>query len=478
MVDTTPDGAGQADSSTGEKGQGDGCRVQRLGVGVDANPGPLLPTLAAEIAKGDHSAQRRGSHGSRHLTHLPVGQAYHTAGRGNCRSVEHEATELPVQMPLMLDPSDDFLADIAAFGEAYVFRRQRFHQEVSLIEVHAEPRPTRFHPQPLQRPHPHRPETRVPAGLQERSPHGSRRADAEPPFFLNGIGKWFLENVSMTDEHGKPVKEMRGLYCTNCHNFLSQELYVYDDLTDAARQEGRTMRNKPIKVVMDGDKERAFKEYQADPVVGAKGEPLYAYYAKHKGATLVKAAKTLEGKAQLLPWNADKGEAVPYESASAGSDWWLSASEPHCADCHVAPFVESQGGLYFPIDQPNKYSLYRYSKAHGAIACQSCHESTHGLYPVRYDGPGKTVDMTTHEQALQYSPDGKYAGPVTCAACHTVGELGVPVQLKGTGYYKDYWASVVLIHFMRDGDQELPAAQLVKKYPYEKSREVVVRGWR
>ena len=22
----------------------------------------------------------------------------------------------------------------------------------------------------------------------------------------------------MTDEHGKPVKEMRGLYCTNCHN--------------------------------------------------------------------------------------------------------------------------------------------------------------------------------------------------------------------------------------------------------------------
>jgi len=64
---------------------------------------------------------------------------------------------------------------------------------------------------------------------------------------------------------------------------------------------------------------------------------------------------------------------VEYEKASAGKDWWLSPSEPHCADCHLSPFVESEGGKYFPIDQPKKYSLYRYSKAHGVIACQSCH---------------------------------------------------------------------------------------------------------
>ncbi len=29
------------------------------------------------------------------------------------------------------------------------------------------------------------------------------------------------------------------------------------------------------------------------------------------------------------------------------------------------------------------------------------------------------ADLTSHEQALQFSPDGKYAGPVTCAACHS-----------------------------------------------------------
>ena len=42
--------------------------------------------------------------------------------------------------------------------------------------------------------------------------------DATPPFFLNDIGKWYLNEVSMKDENGKPVKKMRGLYCTNCHN--------------------------------------------------------------------------------------------------------------------------------------------------------------------------------------------------------------------------------------------------------------------
>jgi hypothetical protein len=144
----------------------------------------------------------------------------------------------------------------------------------------------------------------------------------------------------------------------------------------------------------------------------------------------------------------------------------------------MAPFVESEGGQYFPIDQNNKLSLYRYSKAHGDLACQTCHESPHGLYSTRYDGPNRTVDITTHEQALQYSPDGEYSGPVTCAACHTVNKKGVPVQLEGTEYAKDYWASVTLAHFMRSGDQKLSVKELVEKYPYAKSTQIVKDGWK
>ncbi len=305
--------------------------------------------------------------------------------------------------------------------------------------------------------------------------------DVKPPFFLNEVGRWYLNEVSLKDENRKPVKQLRGLYCTNCHNHLTHALYGYDDLKDAASQQGKTLRNKPIgeiiKVLAGGDSGK-FRIFFTDPIVDASGNPLYMYYAKHEEVTLSRIIKDKNGKAVPLPWNARQGKAVTYASASAGKDWWFSPGVPHCADCHAAPFVESEGGRYFPIDQPSKYSLYRYSKAHGLVACQSCHQSMHGLYPVRYEGTRETVDQTSHEQALQFSPDGKYPGPVTCAACHTVNKKGIPVQLSGTDYYNDYWASVVLIHFMREGDQEMPVAELVRKYPYREAKGIVTNGWK
>lgn len=302
--------------------------------------------------------------------------------------------------------------------------------------------------------------------------------NAKPPFFLNEVGKYLLSNVSTKDEKGKPTKELRGLYCTNCHTKIAQGLYKADDLNDAATHDGKTLRNKSLKEIVTALAGGDMKEFNAliDPKTTGKNE-VQAYYSAHESPTLVKNVGK-DGKLDLKPWNHPTGGAVPYGAASGGNDWWLSAAEPHCADCHAAPFVESMGGEYFPIDQPNKHSLYRYSKGHGDIACQSCHESTHGLYSTRYDGKNRTVDVTTHEQALQYSPDGKYAGPVTCVACHTVNEKGVPVQLKGTAYEKDYWASVTLAHFMRSGDQKMDVKQLVEKFPYKKSAHIVETTWK
>lgn len=277
--------------------------------------------------------------------------------------------------------------------------------------------------------------------------------DAEPPFFLNAVGTYLLENVSMVDD------EMRGLYCTNCHNHNAQALYANDNLvTPQNPGDDETLRNKTLEEIAEavsGSNDiEAYAAYYLDPKVGAEGNPLVAYYQDHEPAALPEV-----------------GEGVTYADASAGEDWWLAASEPHCADCHVAPFVESMGGGYFPIDQQGKYSLFRYSKAHANLACQSCHESIHGLYGVR-TGEG-AADQTTHEQALQFSPDGEYAGPVTCVACHVVGDSGVPVQLDGTGYDKDYWASVVLMHMMREDDFELSIEELMEKYPYEDSAAIV-----
>jgi hypothetical protein len=293
------------------------------------------------------------------------------------------------------------------------------------------------------------------------------------PYFLNNIGKWFLQEVSQKDESGKALKEKRGLYCTHCHNKLSQELYTYDNLDDVVKQSGKTLRNKnieEIKKALANNNEKYFRDTLADPKIYTDREsPLIDFYGTYKGAVLAKS----EGIGSVLPWNSNRGNEVHYIDASAGDDYWLAAGEPHYANCHIAPFVESEGGKYFPIDQPGKYSLYRYSKAHGDIACQSCHESIHGLYPVRYDGPKNTVDLTTHNQALQFSPDGKYAGPVTCAACHSVNTKGVPVQLQNTPYYDDYFASLVLMHYMRNKDINLNISDLVKKYPYEMAKSVL-----
>ena len=86
--------------------------------------------------------------------------------------------------------------------------------------------------------------------------------------------------------------------------------------------------------------------------------------------------------------------------------------------------MEGQGGLAFPINQPGKYSLMRYSKGHAGLTCQACHESTHGLYPVTSD-----VAPTSYQQAAQFNPDGSH-GPIQCAACHVTNEAGVPPLVK------------------------------------------------
>ncbi len=302
--------------------------------------------------------------------------------------------------------------------------------------------------------------------------------NAKPPFFLNEYGKYQLNEVAMKDEHGKDAGELRGLYCTNCHTKVAQAMQNYDDIKHDSTQAGKSLRNKTLKEIVAEISGGDMKKFNAiaDPKTTGKNEVL-SYYADHKSATLVKNAS--KDGLDLKPWNHPTGGNVPYAAASGGDDWWLAAAEPHCADCHLAPFVESEtGGKYFPIDLPNKYSLYRYSKGHGDIACQTCHESTHGLYSTRFDGKERSVDVTTHEQALQYSPDAEYTGPVTCAACHTVNDKGVPLQLKDTEYANDYWASVTLAHFMRGGDQKLSIADLVKKYPYSKSSNIVVKGWK
>jgi hypothetical protein len=124
---------------------------------------------------------------------------------------------------------------------------------------------------------------------------------------------------------------------------------------------------------------------------------------------------------------------VPMSAATDGRDHWLSPGEPHCADCHAAPYVEQSGNInaFPPFNYPRKASLMRYSRGHQDITCQGCHESIHGLYPVT-----PSIDTTSYAQAAALNHDGSH-GPLKCGTCHTVGADGIPSWVKNGLEYTD-----------------------------------------
>jgi len=287
-----------------------------------------------------------------------------------------------------------------------------------------------------------------------RDVHANRNKNKDginAPDHLNSIGKWLQANVSNigNDKGGK------GLWCTNCHSQLSRELYQRDNLINAFKQTGTTIRNKSLDEIAAaiGITTDELKSKYLDPkvVLNSKGEdtpeqsgilktwavkrlvPDIAVIALKDGGPMVSkdedgdvnvsilsANPAVDIKKLKLPAGATGATAVPYDAATDGRDYWLSPGVPHCADCHAAPFVEGQGGVAFPINQPGKYSNMRYAKGHSGLACQSCHQSIHGLYPVT-----PTTDVTTYKQAAQYNPDGSH-GPFKCASCHETNKEGVP----------------------------------------------------
>jgi len=299
---------------------------------------------------------------------------------------------------------------------------------------------------------------------------------AETPEHLNSVGKWMQDNVSNIG-NGKNGK---GLWCTNCHNQLSRELYQRDNFANAYLQVGDTLRNKSLKEIATalGVTEKELAETYLDPKVvldqdghdtpGKSG--ILLTWAKERlvpdiavialqgngpmvskdadgdiNVSILSANPAVAISSLALPKGATGALAVPYDAATHGRDYWLSPGEPHCADCHASPYVEGQGGAAYPINQPGKHSLMRYSKGHAGLACQSCHQSIHGLYPVA-QGP----DVTTYKQAAQYNPDGSH-GPFKCASCHLTNEKGVPKiaakkDWNGKPIIDDYDAAVTWMH--------------------------------
>ncbi len=314
---------------------------------------------------------------------------------------------------------------------------------------------------------------------------------AETPEHLNAVGEWLSANV-FYNQAGLAGSDVgtRGIWCTNCHTQLSQEIWKAEDCVDLVHNNCTTnpraapnlttlasMIGRSVDTVVswldpkdnvngstpDGiDHTRDIWDPLYDDAlmavieVDGSGTPVDSGYDpdgrfnvnilslcttpacvaainNNKSNTslwLHPENGTLDGVAGFVNV-ADSGVAVPFNAADDARDHWLSPGEPHCADCHAAPYVEQSGNIngFAPFNYPRKAGLMRYSRGHRDITCQGCHESIHGLYPVAPDltaGPGTPgVDTTTYAQAANLNMDGSH-GPLKCSACHAVNSAGVP----------------------------------------------------
>jgi len=323
-------------------------------------------------------------------------------------------------------------------------------------------------------------------GRDVHSNPGKDTDGAGTPEHLNAAGQWLADNVSNSPS------ENTGIWCTNCHNQLGQELWKTENMEDLVHGVGQ---NNPRGAATLGAMAAAVgvSEAQAkawlDPTEGDPlGDSTYAIWdplpepglcaflvdptnpandgnvATVEVAIIAKGHECSTGEVfgpvdcssvggpiyNLCGTYDEDGDfsvnaldfcttddcvadaqatlansaavAVPFSAATDGRDHWLSAGEPHCADCHAAPYVEQSGNIndYPPFNYPRKASLMRYSRGHQDISCQGCHESIHGLYPVTPD-----VDTTTYAQAAALNHDGSH-GPLKCGTCHEVGGDDIP----------------------------------------------------
>jgi hypothetical protein len=322
---------------------------------------------------------------------------------------------------------------------------------------------------------------------------------AETPEHLNAVGQWLSTNVFNNQDGaaGVPGHDTRGLWCTNCHTQLGQQIWAAEDCNDLIHgdclndvrglgslaevaaavgvSEAQAIawldpNNQDLHGTGLGDLTHAIW----DPAIGdallatievsTTGPDACAPLTGVFNATFgVDVCVSLDGDgdpsvnilsfcttddcvdrinnnptdqsqwryaANPFQGTGTVGAAVPFSAATDGHDHWLSPGEPHCADCHAAPYVEQSGNInaYPPFNYPAKASLMRYSKGHQDISCQGCHESIHGLYPVT-----PTIDSTSYAQAAALNHDGSH-GPLKCGACHAVDASGIPTWMKGVEY--------------------------------------------
>jgi len=347
-------------------------------------------------------------------------------------------------------------------------------------------------------------------GRDVHSNPGKDTDGAETPEHLTAVGSWLSENV-FDNQAGLAGsnQDTRGIWCTNCHNQLNQDVWATEDCNDLINGDclvnprgAPTLAGVATAVGLTESQAIDFLDPKVDGFDRGADEThaIWNPDAEDAGVATIEVgpngpAGTTDAdgdfSVNILSFcttddcvariNANKGDqsqwrypanpfidtansdgVAPFSAATDGREHWLAPGEPHCADCHSAPYTEQSGNInaFPPFNYPAKASLMRYSRGHRDITCQGCHESIHGLYPVTPD-----IDTTTYAQAAALNADGSH-GPIKCAACHDVNDVGVPnivcepgededqcqedeaegLNFAGTPIYNDFDAAVSWAH--------------------------------
>ncbi len=318
-----------------------------------------------------------------------------------------------------------------------------------------------------------------------------RGADLDGKSHLNAIGQWLKTNVA------NDTGQDKGIWCTNCHSQLSQEVWRNENMVDlihgvpGKQANGTTnaVNIRALPTLAAIASAVGVSESQAIAWLDPKNSNDNTYavwndaidYPDANVATIEilaggspKVTTDVDGdpSVRILDFcttpdcvaaaqtklngegNGSTAVPVPFQAADDARDHWLAPGEPHCADCHAAPYTEQSGNInaFPPFNYPRKASLFRYSRGHQDITCQGCHESTHGLYPVT-----PNIDTTTYAQAASMNPDGKH-GPLKCGACHMANKNGVAIAVNSLTVNKtklsaDFDAAVSWAHtFTHEAD--------------------------
>ena len=319
---------------------------------------------------------------------------------------------------------------------------------------------------------------------------------AETPEHLNAVGQWLVDNVSR-GQSGEPGGDAdnRGIWCTNCHNQLAQEVWRNEDCNSLIHGDCvNDVRGLPsldaVAAAVGLTTEEAI-DYLDPKVAGfdrstdqthavwspvipdanvatievGPGGPVVTFDGDGDPSVNILSFCTTDdcvdrinaNKTDQTQWRYPANEfidpvtstavAVPFDAATDGRDHWLAAGEPHCADCHAAPYTEQSGNInpFPPFNYPAKAGLMRYSRGHQDLSCQACHESIHGLYPV-----SPAIDTTTYAQAAALNHDGSH-GPLKCGTCHEVGGGDIPTWINtGRLGITDYDSAVSWAHTYTD----------------------------